>query len=144
MFSKFKSGHNTAEATKNICCAKDEGIVDHGTVIRWFKKFCPVARTSTIKQGWVDQRAVHQAIEANLAISTWSVWWALHWGKSSNQHSECLVSSASHGQAWFILFITLVKASKAAKLFHISKILQNFLPNLEQTKLFIFSLQHFN
>ena len=28
------------EATKDFCCSKDEVIVDHSTVTRWFKKFC--------------------------------------------------------------------------------------------------------
>ena len=39
MLYKFKLSHNTAEATKNICYAKDEGTVDHSTVTKWFKKF---------------------------------------------------------------------------------------------------------
>ena len=39
MLYKFKQGHNAMEATKNISCAKGEGIVDHWTVTRWFKKF---------------------------------------------------------------------------------------------------------
>ena len=26
--------------TKNICCAKGNGTVDHNTITRWFKKFC--------------------------------------------------------------------------------------------------------
>ena len=34
-----KLGHNAPEATKNICCAKDEGTVDHSIVTRWLKKF---------------------------------------------------------------------------------------------------------
>ena len=29
-------GHNTAEATKNICCAKVEGKVNHNTVTKKF------------------------------------------------------------------------------------------------------------
>ena len=28
------------KATKNICCAKNKGAVDHCTVTKWFKKFC--------------------------------------------------------------------------------------------------------
>ena len=34
MLYKFELGHNTTEATKNICCVKGEGIDDHSTVIR--------------------------------------------------------------------------------------------------------------
>ena len=32
MLYKFKLDHNTAEATKNICYAKGQSVVDHGTV----------------------------------------------------------------------------------------------------------------
>ena len=35
---EFKRGHNAADATKNICCAKDEGAVDHSTITRRLKK----------------------------------------------------------------------------------------------------------
>ena len=34
MLYKFKLGHNTVEATKNICCAKGEGTFDDDTVTR--------------------------------------------------------------------------------------------------------------
>ena len=40
MLYEFKLGHNTVEATKNICYTKGEGTVDFDTVYRWFKKFC--------------------------------------------------------------------------------------------------------
>ena len=39
MIYDFKPGYNVDEATKNICCMKSEGIVDHSTITRWFKKF---------------------------------------------------------------------------------------------------------
>ena len=39
MVYDFESGYSVVEATKNICCMKDEDTVDHSTVIRWFKKF---------------------------------------------------------------------------------------------------------
>ena len=35
-----KLGHNTIKTTKNICCLKGEGTVDHRAVTRWFKKLC--------------------------------------------------------------------------------------------------------
>ena len=38
MLFEFKLGYNTSEATKSICCAKDDGAVDRSTVNRWFKK----------------------------------------------------------------------------------------------------------
>ena len=34
MLYEFKLGYNTMEATKDICCVKDEGVVDHNTVTR--------------------------------------------------------------------------------------------------------------
>ena len=34
MIYKFELGHKAMEATKNVCCAKDEGAVDHSTVTR--------------------------------------------------------------------------------------------------------------
>ena len=34
MLYKFKLGDNTARATKNICCVKGDGVVDHSTVSR--------------------------------------------------------------------------------------------------------------
>ena len=40
MLYEIEMGHNDAEVTKNICCAKGEGAVDHSQVTRWFKKFC--------------------------------------------------------------------------------------------------------
>ena len=36
---KFQLVHNTTEMTKNICCVKGEGKVDHSTVNRGLKKF---------------------------------------------------------------------------------------------------------
>ena len=34
MLYAFELGHNAIDATKNICCAKDEGTVDHNLVTR--------------------------------------------------------------------------------------------------------------
>ena len=40
MLYKIEQGHNAMEATKNICCTKGEGAVDHNnTGAKWFKKF---------------------------------------------------------------------------------------------------------
>ena len=36
---EFELDHNAVKATKNICCARGEDIVDHSRVTRWFKKF---------------------------------------------------------------------------------------------------------
>ena len=77
-FYKFKLGHNTIEAIKNIYCIKGEHIVDHSTLNRWFKKFYlsfrnldDQARLGRLKT--VHSKAVLQAIEVNLASSTWRV-----------------------------------------------------------------------
>ena len=35
----FKLGYNAMEETKNICCVKCEGAVDHSSLTRWLKKF---------------------------------------------------------------------------------------------------------
>ena len=42
MLYELKLGHNAVRTTKNIYCAKGEGIVDHSTVTKWLKKFCLV------------------------------------------------------------------------------------------------------
>ena len=67
--------HNDTEATKNTSCVKDEGAVDHSTVIRWFNKFCSgykklndQVRSSRPKDE--DSKAMLQAIMTNLASST--------------------------------------------------------------------------
>ena len=39
MLYKFKLSHYTKEETKNNCCAKGKGIIDHNSVMRWSKKF---------------------------------------------------------------------------------------------------------
>ena len=39
MLYKFTLGHNVVEVSKNICCVKAEGVVDHSTVTWWLKKF---------------------------------------------------------------------------------------------------------
>ena len=36
---EFKLGHDTIEAIKNICCAKNKGTIDYSIVTKWFKKF---------------------------------------------------------------------------------------------------------
>ena len=39
MIYKFDLGHNPAKATNNICCMKDEDVVDFSTTTSWLKKF---------------------------------------------------------------------------------------------------------
>ena len=38
MLYKFELSCNATEVTKDICCVKDDGTVDHSTETRWFKK----------------------------------------------------------------------------------------------------------
>ena len=47
MLYKFKLDHNAMEASKNICCVKDEGVIDYNT--DGSKNFVQVARTSMIR-----------------------------------------------------------------------------------------------
>ena len=74
MLYEFKKGHNTVEDTKNICCAKGEGIVDHSPLTRWFKKFCLGFKNldNKTKSGspkTMDSKTVLQDIKANPAKS---------------------------------------------------------------------------
>ena len=39
MLYEFDLTYNITKASRNICYAKDDGLVDHCTVTRWFKKF---------------------------------------------------------------------------------------------------------
>ena len=87
-FYEFELGHNIAEATKNICCVKSEDAVNHSTVTRCFKKFCPSCKNLSNqarsgKPKSVDSNAVLQAIEANLASSSWRVSGKLDTSQSS-------------------------------------------------------------
>ena len=64
MLYEFEMDHNAAEATKNICCGKGEGAVDHNAVTRWFKKLC-LDQVRSGKPKTVDSKAVFQVIETN-------------------------------------------------------------------------------
>ena len=71
MVYEFEMDHNTAEATKNICCAKGEGAIDHDSVSSGFKKFCSGYKTlddqkRSGRPKVIDTDAVLQAIESNL------------------------------------------------------------------------------
>ena len=98
MFYKFVLSHNAAETTKNICCMKGEGAVDHSTIIRWFMKFCLVARTRMNKQAQVSLRLWILRLCTKLYRQIWQV-----------ELREYQVSSASHSPVYFIIFLTSVK-----------------------------------
>ena len=101
MFYEFELDHNPAEATKNICYAKGEGIIDHSTAIR--KKFClgcknlNEARSGRNKS--IDFEAMLQAIEANLVTL-----------------KEYQVSLASNSPVWFVIFTKLANVFRAFEL----------------------------
>ena len=78
MLYKFRWGYNVTEATKSIYWLKGEGIVDHSTVTRSFKKFSlgckkPNDQARSGKPKTIDSKAVLQAVEANPASNTWKV-----------------------------------------------------------------------
>ena len=73
----FEMSHNAAEATKNICCTKDERAVDHSIITRWFKKFCLGCKNlnnQAMSGGpkTVDSEAVWQTIVSNLVSTGWN------------------------------------------------------------------------
>ena len=63
MLYELKMGHDTAEATKDIC-----GVKGEDAVTRWLKNFNDQSRSGRSKT--VESKAVLQPIEANLASST--------------------------------------------------------------------------
>ena len=76
--------------TKNICCAKGEGAVDHNTVTRWFKKFHSGCKNindqiSLGKPKTMDSKALLLAIEANLTSGTWTLHLTVQCGLSPSQ-----------------------------------------------------------
>ena len=67
---EFELGHNTTEATKNICSAKNEDAVNHSIINRWFKKFHLDCKNLDIqarsgRPKTVDSETMLHAIEAN-------------------------------------------------------------------------------
>ena len=67
MIYKFEISYYATEATKNICCAKSDGVVDHWMV----KKFCLGCKNlddqaRSDKPKTMDSKAMFQAREANL------------------------------------------------------------------------------
>ena len=71
---KFELGHNAANATKNICCAKGEGAVDHITATLWFKN------ESEVKLQTIDANLVNYAwrVSGKLSTSQSSLVFQLH------------------------------------------------------------------
>ena len=44
MHYDFELGHNALKATKNFCCMRSDGIINHSTFTRWVKKFCSFSK----------------------------------------------------------------------------------------------------
>ena len=70
MLHEFKLGRNATKATKSICCAKDEGVIDHSILTKWFKKFCSGYKNLNKQERsgrpkTMDFKAVLQAIETD-------------------------------------------------------------------------------
>ena len=71
----FELSHNVAESTKNICCVKGEGAVDHNRVTRRLKTFRSGCKKFEDQARWsrpksVDSEVGLEAKEANPASST--------------------------------------------------------------------------
>ena len=100
MLRKFKLGHNTEKATKNICCTKDEGTADQSTVSRWFKKFHSGCKNinDQAKSGRLrsmDSGAMFLTIEANPVSSIRAVSGKLSISQSSAVHHITTTTKAS-------------------------------------------------
>ena len=71
MLYEFKLGHNAAEESKNICCAKSKETADDSIGSWWLKKFLSgFMNLHQIRSGRnksVDSEAVLQVIDPNLA-----------------------------------------------------------------------------
>ena len=125
VFYEFKLGHNATEVTKNIC-AKSGGLIDHSTVIRWFKKFLSGCKnlddqTRLSRFKIVDSEAIVQAIEENLVSNSRRVSGELGISQTSVvRHLHVLGKSTR--RRWIVP--------------HVTKILQNFWLTLVFLKVF--------
>ena len=105
------------EATKIICCVKDEGAVDPCTITRLFKKYgSGCTDLDNQARSGRSKTVVSEAIVANLVSSTWRVSGKHSITQSSDVHHVHDISK--HIQiCWITSYIT--------------KILQNFWLTLE-------------
>ena len=66
--------HNTEEATKNISGTKGEGMVDHYSVTRWFKKFRSVCKNLDDQTRLGRPKSLDfEVIESNQASRSWRI-----------------------------------------------------------------------
>ena len=80
--------------TKNICCVKDSGAVDHCTVTRWFKKCCLGCKNLDDLEKFGKPKTLESETVLQAII------------KPGYEHSEYLMSFAFHRIVWFITFTT--------------------------------------
>ena len=92
MLYEFKLVYNITKTTKNICFAKGEGTADHSSVTWRIKKFHLSCNTLNNQATSGRPKTMLQAIKANP------------------------MTLASHSPVWLTIYITLAKASEAAKL----------------------------
>ena len=120
-FYKFKLGHNTEEVTKNICCVKGEGVVDHSTVTRWFKKFHSGYKNLNNQANldppkMMDSKTMLKVIEANpvncnFEIIRQALYLIVQYGSSPSHpqqnHLDLLKCTSRYQNFW----LTLIKMS---------------------------------
>ena len=70
MLYKFEQSHNVTETTNSICSAKSEGAVYHGTITRWFKKFCMGSKNLNDQAMSGRPKTIAQTIETTPARSS--------------------------------------------------------------------------
>ena len=109
MLCKFELRHITVEATKNICCQKDEGAVFHSIVTRGFKKFCSgyTKLDNQTRSSWTKNRRFR-----GCAPSYWGKWrsspsW--RWQKHIKLPNCALHTTKILQNFWFLLVIQILR-----------------------------------
>ena len=100
MLYEFKLKHSASEPSKNICCVKGEGAVDHSTVTNCFKKFC------------LDRKKLDNKARSSKPNTMDSGHAPSHKSKSSKSHTNL----APHSPVWFYHFHGFGKIFRAAKM----------------------------
>ena len=71
MLYELEVDHNAVETTRNLCCAKDEGFVDHSSVTYGCKNLKVQEKYGGTEI--VDSEVALQVIEKNQESITWRV-----------------------------------------------------------------------
>ena len=98
-FCKFLQVHTATESTKNICCKKDEGAIDHCTIIWLFKIFYSGCKN-------VNDQVISE--RPNYFLGT------VHSSKTTREYQT---SSVSHNWGSFFTFPTPAKVSGAVEVY---------------------------